>query len=165
MNKFTLRVLLLLFCISITLNGARADTVLRVSVPPVPGNSQTWESLSTQTIDSTLIGIPGLNYPANYTTNLADSLFSDLNNLKLALQNGITSALIAEPEIKQVFSLSVGINPITANFTQAGPSVALDLSKFAINMDIELKTQGGFLGSIFCTSELLPDGWTVSGVN
>lgn len=128
------------------------NTTLQVSVPPIPGSSRIWESISTQTVDNVLVNLPGEIYPANFTSSLAEELVQDLNSLKFDLQNEIATALAADSDIKQVYSVTINMNPITASLSQQGTSIGLNISDIQINVDFELETQGGLIGGIFCPS-------------
>lgn len=132
--------------------SATTNTVFRVGVPPVPGSEKDWDSISTNQIDAALTSIGGGLYPTNYTSDLAEELMQDLAGLKQSLENDIAAAIAGDSDVKQVYSVAVDMNPFKAKFSQSGTSIGLDLININMSVDLELHTQAGILGSIFCPS-------------
>jgi hypothetical protein len=89
-------------------------TTIRVGVPPLPGQPQVYESISTNQIDLAVANrFPG-KYPPDYTSQKAEDAFRSVSDLKQDLIADVRSAVLAHPDIRSVFNVSVDLNPIKA---------------------------------------------------
>jgi len=114
---------------------AAADTTLRVGIPASnPKNGTSTEEISTAQIDPVLV-LTGL--PANYTRDKANSAFGELVGLKNDLKNELSAALLSASKVKKVTSLSLGINPVDAIFTQQGTSIGAEVGRFTVTGSVD----------------------------
>ena len=129
--------------------AAQASEPTRIKIGlagATPNQSVQGLNISTAQIDEVLNDFGGpLGIGNNYTTNLANGLFSDFVQIQRDLSNELKEELLKVKEIKSVYSVNVTANPAQLVLSQDGTRIGTRIGFFDARLDTKIGSPCGNL--------------------
>ncbi|RMB01544.1 hypothetical protein [Eilatimonas milleporae] len=117
----------------------------------MPGSSGL--GVSTADIDPLLAGRPkplsNGNFPANYTRDLANGAFAELDRLQAVLRTELIAAIESDSRVQRVQQLTLVVNPLQVRLSQMQTSVNLDISGISASARLRLAISVPFCSPVF----------------
>lgn len=108
------------------------------------------QTISTAQIDSVLRNVAPSTFGQNFTRDRANKIFSDLINLRAGLTNSLTQTITRQPNIRQVYSVSVTGNNLNLRLSQKTNSVSGEVGSLFARISLKADVDG--FKSVFCPS-------------
>ncbi len=141
--------------VGLSLPSAAQSTIIKIGVPTGRPNDSAIDGLELNTgqIDAVISGAQnainsdlnfygidaGVNvFPANFTSNQLNSLFGELDQLTVDLENEIRAALLQDNDVRRVNFLNIDSSRLRAELTQNSLTLTASISGFAASGSVDV---------------------------